>query len=59
MLDGWLAIFTGPKLIDELRRCSDDELSAVEGASQVNHLFLPFMYTMELIAAFASTRCCS
>nr|BED42931.1 cytochrome P450 monooxygenase [Trametes versicolor] len=38
MLDGWLAIFTGPKLIDELRRCSDDELSAVEGASQVLQL---------------------
>ncbi|KAH9884927.1 cytochrome P450 [Cubamyces lactineus] len=38
MLDGWLAVFTGPKLIDELRRSSDDELSAVEGTSQVLQL---------------------
>ena len=35
MLDGWLVVFTGPKLIDELRRASDDELSAVEGTTQV------------------------
>lgn len=57
MLDGWLAIFTGPKLIDELRRCSDDELSAVEGASQVTR-FSTFLYTAELTAVFIS-RCCS
>ncbi|KAJ8469311.1 hypothetical protein ONZ51_g9081 [Trametes cubensis] len=38
MLDGWLAVFTGPQLIDELRRSSDDELSAVEGTSQVLQL---------------------
>lgn len=38
MLDGWLVVFTGPKLIDELRRASDDELSAVEGTTQVLQL---------------------
>ncbi|KAI0650914.1 cytochrome P450 [Trametes meyenii] len=38
MLDGWLVVFNGPQLIDELRKCSDDELSAVEGASQVLQL---------------------
>ncbi|KAM5542434.1 hypothetical protein V8D89_003893 [Ganoderma adspersum] len=38
MLDGWLVVFTGPKLIDELRRSSDDELSAVEGTTQVLQL---------------------
>ncbi|OSC97933.1 cytochrome P450 [Trametes coccinea BRFM310] len=38
MLDGWLAVFTGPKLIDELRRSPDDVLSAAEGASQVLQL---------------------
>ncbi|KAI0371432.1 cytochrome P450 [Pilatotrama ljubarskyi] len=38
MLDGWLAVFSGPKLIDELRKSSDDELSAVEGTSQVLQL---------------------
>lgn len=58
MLDGWLAIFTGPKLIDELRRCSDDELSAVEGASQVTHLLL-FLLDAELTAVFTATRCYS
>lgn len=35
MLDGWLVIFTGPKLIDELRRSPDDELSSVEGTAEV------------------------
>ncbi len=35
MLDGWLVVFTGPKLIDELRRSPDEELSAVEGTTQV------------------------
>nr|VWO96347.1 Uncharacterized protein [Ganoderma boninense] len=38
MLDGWLVVFTGHKLIDELRRSSDDELSAVEGTTQVLQL---------------------
>ncbi|KAI0638659.1 cytochrome P450 [Trametes polyzona] len=38
MLDGWLAVLTGPKLIDELRKCSDDELSATEGTNQVLQL---------------------
>ena len=35
MLDGWLLIVTGPKLIDELRRSPDDELSSTEGTTQV------------------------
>ena len=35
MLDGWIVIFTGPKLIDELRESPDDELSSVEGAAEV------------------------
>ncbi|KAI0758034.1 cytochrome P450 [Fomes fomentarius] len=38
MLDGWLVIFTGPKLIDELRRSPDDELSSVEGTAEVLQL---------------------
>ena len=38
MLDGWLLIVTGPKLIDELRRSPDDELSSTEGTTQVNLL---------------------
>ncbi len=36
MLDGWLVIFTGPKLIDELRRSPDEELSADEGVAEVS-----------------------
>ena len=35
MLDGWLVVFTGPKLIDELRRSPDEELSSVEGTAEV------------------------
>ena len=35
MLDGWLVVFTGPKLIDELRKSPDDELSSVEGTAEV------------------------
>ncbi|KAI8989894.1 cytochrome P450 [Trametes punicea] len=38
MLDGWLAIFTGPNLIDELRRSADDEFSSVEGTAQILQL---------------------
>ncbi|KAI1791098.1 cytochrome P450 [Ganoderma leucocontextum] len=38
MLDGWIVIFTGPKLIDELRRSPDDELSSVEGTNQILQL---------------------
>ncbi|TBU42680.1 cytochrome P450 [Dichomitus squalens] len=38
MLDGWLLVFTGPKLIDELRRSPDDELSSMEGSTQVLQL---------------------
>lgn len=42
MLDGWLVIFTGPKLIEELRRSPDDELSSVEGTAEVcRHHRLP------------------
>ncbi|KAH9854862.1 cytochrome P450 [Lenzites betulinus] len=37
MLDGWLAVCTGP-LIEELRKCADDELSAVEGTNQMLQL---------------------
>ncbi|TFK79819.1 cytochrome P450 [Polyporus arcularius HHB13444] len=40
MLDGWLVIFTGPKLIDELRRSPDEELSADEGVAEVLQLRL-------------------
>ena len=35
MLDGWLVVFTGPKLIDELRRGPDDDLTSVEGTAEV------------------------
>ncbi|KAI0684429.1 cytochrome P450 [Earliella scabrosa] len=38
MLDGWLVVFTGPKLIDELRRSPDEELSSVEGTAEVLQL---------------------
>ena len=43
MLDGWIVIFTGPKLIDELRKSPDDELSSVEGTAEVR---LPFPPTL-------------
>nr|ANC28048.1 cytochrome P450 [Polyporus umbellatus] len=38
MLDGWLVVLSGPRLIDELRRISDDQLSSVEGVAEVLQL---------------------
>ena len=40
MLDGWLVVFTGPKLIDELRRSPEEELSANEGTAEVGSVHL-------------------
>ena len=54
MLDGWLVVFTGPKLIDELRRASDDELSAVEGTTQVRP---PFRFSRREIHVPSIPRC--
>ena len=57
MLDGWLVVFTGPKLIDELRRSSDDELSAVEGTTQVGGLSPPgFCFLFLFPFPFPTTR---
>ncbi|KAH9939336.1 cytochrome P450 [Epithele typhae] len=38
MLDGWIVVFTGPKLIDELRKSPDEDLSAVEGTAEILQL---------------------
>ena len=62
MLDGWLAVFTGPQLIDELRRSSDDELSAVEGTSQVSdpaNCQFPWREALTHITALSVSRFCN
>lgn len=66
MLDGWLAVCTGP-LIEELRKCADDELSAVEGTNQVCAISLPsphggvsrFKWLFHSYSRLVMFRCCS
>lgn len=38
--DHWLVIVSGPKLIDDIRRAADDELSFDEAANEVRHMWL-------------------
>ena len=43
LLDQWLVVVSGPKMVDELRRRPDEELSFMEGIEDVGNLSVTFI----------------
>ena len=43
LLDQWTVVVSGPKMVDELRKRPDEELSFIEGTEEVRSLRLLVM----------------
>lgn len=42
MLTQWMIVVTGPELLADIRRASDDQLSFIHAAAEVSHTAHPY-----------------
>ena len=55
LLDQWLVVVSGPKMVDELRRRPDEELSFMEGIEDVSRLSVLLISNL-LFAAYRLSK---